>query len=126
MMGHSRPASASASHRRVLWGSSHGTLLVITYKHNSGTMWWSIIIHKQNVGSVLVKLGDNNGFCNVFEVRTCTDWAIYKNKIGFAPTGKAFPAKVVLPPPKQTLGPIGLSSNGDDHHFCVRCPNTHH
>ena len=40
---------------------------------NSGTMWWSIIIHEQNVGGVLAELGDDDGFYDVSEVRTCSD-----------------------------------------------------
>uniref|UniRef100_A0A671XB86 Tc1-like transposase DDE domain-containing protein n=1 Tax=Sparus aurata TaxID=8175 RepID=A0A671XB86_SPAAU len=44
---------------------------------NSGTMWWSIIIHEQKVGGVLAQLGDDDGFYDVYEVRTCsaTVWA---------------------------------------------------
>ena len=51
------------------------SLIFITPKScdNSGTMWWSIIIHEQKVGGVLAELGDDDGFYDVSEVRTCSD-----------------------------------------------------
>lgn len=58
---------------------------------NSGMMWWSIIIHEQKVGGSLADLGDDDGFYDVSEVRTCSDWDIYNNQTYFALNGVTFP-----------------------------------
>lgn len=56
---------------------------------NSGSIRWRIIIHKQKVWGVLVELDGVEGFYGVSEVRTYSDWAIYKNQFGFVLTGVA-------------------------------------